>query len=180
VGDSLSKILSSSPEWWNPTAKAKAVLGLVLGLRFCHSLGLLHGHLTSNNVLFDEEGTIQITDFGMKSLGDLKGNESAKIDVGGFSGESWTPKEDIRAFAGILSEIVVGASAEQSVRNPSVPSFIFEMIKRGQSADSKTSESFADILKTLKSHSFEIIEGCNIQEVSNFVSWIEGSERLTE
>jgi hypothetical protein len=38
--------------------------GLVLGLRFAHSYGLLHGHLTGNTVFFNENGVIQITDFG--------------------------------------------------------------------------------------------------------------------
>jgi hypothetical protein len=46
---SLSKGILTSLEWWAPIAKAKAVVGLVLGLRFVHSLGLLHGHLTGNN-----------------------------------------------------------------------------------------------------------------------------------
>jgi hypothetical protein len=45
---SLSKVISVSPEWWTPTAKAKAVAGLMLGLRFAHSFGVLHGHLTGN------------------------------------------------------------------------------------------------------------------------------------
>jgi serine/threonine protein kinase len=40
----------------------------VLGLRFAHSLGLLHGHLIVNNVLFNEDGVIQITDFCLNRL----------------------------------------------------------------------------------------------------------------
>jgi hypothetical protein len=47
-------------------------------------------------------------------------------------------------------------------------------------AGSKTPESFADGLKTLKMHRFKIIEGVDIEEVSTFVSWIESSETLTE
>jgi serine/threonine protein kinase len=60
---SLSEVISASPRWWTPTAKAKTIAGLALGLRFAHSFGILHGHLTMNNVLFDECGMIQIVDF---------------------------------------------------------------------------------------------------------------------
>jgi hypothetical protein len=64
-GSSLSKIDSVSPTWWTAPAKAKAIMGLVLGVRFAHSFGLLHGHLTGNNVAFNEDRMIQITDFLM-------------------------------------------------------------------------------------------------------------------
>jgi hypothetical protein len=60
---SLSEVISVSPEWWTPTAQAKSIVGVVLGLRFAHSLGLLHGHLIVNNMLFNEDGVIQIIVF---------------------------------------------------------------------------------------------------------------------
>jgi tRNA A-37 threonylcarbamoyl transferase component Bud32 len=47
--------------WW--TATAKAVAGIALSLRFAHSLGLIHGHLTSKNICFDIDHRIQITGF---------------------------------------------------------------------------------------------------------------------
>jgi serine/threonine protein kinase len=55
---SLSEVVQVSPEWWSPTTKAKAIARLVLGLRFGHSLGLVHRHLTANNILFNEDGVI--------------------------------------------------------------------------------------------------------------------------
>jgi hypothetical protein len=51
-GDSLSEIILRSPEWWTPTAKAKAVARIVMGLRFAHTLGLYHCHLTGNNIFW--------------------------------------------------------------------------------------------------------------------------------
>jgi serine/threonine protein kinase len=51
-GCSLAEVLSIVPVWWTSTLKAKVVAGIVLGLRFAHSLGLLHGHLTGNNIFF--------------------------------------------------------------------------------------------------------------------------------
>jgi hypothetical protein len=41
--DSLADVISNPPEWWTPTAKAKADVGIALGLRFAHGLRLLHG-----------------------------------------------------------------------------------------------------------------------------------------
>jgi hypothetical protein len=49
-GCSLFEVISVNPKWWTSTVKAKAIAGLVLGLRFVHSLGLIHGHLTSHNI----------------------------------------------------------------------------------------------------------------------------------
>jgi serine/threonine protein kinase len=179
-GCSLLEVISASPEWWTPTAKAKAVVSLVLGLRCAHSLGLLHGHLTGKNVVFNEDGMIQITDFCTKSLIDRECRHGTEADVGGFSGESWAPKADVRAFAVILSEIASGTSGGQDRRDPDVPSFISRIIERGQSADSRSTESFADILTILKKNDFQIMAGVDSQKVANFVSWIEWSETLIE
>jgi hypothetical protein len=48
--NSLSKVISNSPDWWTPTARAKVIVGLVLRLHFLHSLGLVHGHLPGDDV----------------------------------------------------------------------------------------------------------------------------------
>jgi hypothetical protein len=59
VGGCLSEVISASPEWWTPTAKAKAIVAVMLSMPFAHSYRLLHGHLTANNVLFDDDGVVQ-------------------------------------------------------------------------------------------------------------------------
>jgi serine/threonine protein kinase len=180
VGGSLSEVISTSPEWWTPTAKAKAIVGIVLSMRFAHSLGLLHGHLTANNVLFDDDGMIQICDFCLKSLSEVECNSEAIAEVGGFSGENWRPDADIRGFADLLSQIVIGGSSEESRSSQSILPFVLKMIEEGQSEDSKVKVSFVDIFETLKTEGFELLEGVDSNEVSNFVSWIELSEELTE
>jgi hypothetical protein len=53
-GNSLFEVVSSSPEWWTPTAKAKAIVDLVMGLKFVHSFGLLYGNLRMNNIQLTE------------------------------------------------------------------------------------------------------------------------------
>jgi hypothetical protein len=49
-GCSLSEVISVNPLWWTSTVKAKAVAGIVLALRFADSLGLIHGHLTTDTI----------------------------------------------------------------------------------------------------------------------------------
>jgi serine/threonine protein kinase len=88
-GYSLSEVVSIRPVWWTSTVKAQAVAGIVLGLRFAHSLGLLHGHLTGNNILFDSDHCIQIVDFhpiGFE-FGESESESEEETQLGGFSGE---------------------------------------------------------------------------------------------
>jgi hypothetical protein len=59
---SLPEVISPTPEWWTSTAKAKAIVGIVLGLRFVYSLGLVHDRLNSSNIFFDSAHQIQIAD----------------------------------------------------------------------------------------------------------------------
>jgi serine/threonine protein kinase len=179
-GGSLSEVISASPEWWTPTAKVKAIVGIVLSMRFAHSFGLLHGHLTEDSVVFDNDGLIQICDFDVTSLSVAGGNSEAMAEVGGFSGEGWSPSADVRAFTELLSRIVIGNSAGERGINPSVPAFIVKMIERGQSSDSNAKLSFVDIFETLKDKDFRILEGVDSTEVSKFMRWIEFSEALTE
>jgi hypothetical protein len=176
----LSEVLLRSPEWWTPTAKGKAIVGIVLSMRFAHSFGLLHGDLTEDSIFLNDEGLIQICDFCQNSLSEVVGNSEAMAEVGGFSGESWRPAADVRAFAELLSRIAIGKSAGAMACSQSVPVFVLKLIKRGQSLDSKSTLSFVDIFKTLKHHDFRILEGVDSKEVSSFVSWIESSEALTE
>jgi serine/threonine protein kinase len=179
-GGSLSEVISASPEWWTPTAKVKAIVGIVLSMRFAHSFGILHGHLTVDHVLFDNDGLIQLCDFCQPSSSEVGGNSEAMAEVGGFSGENWRPAADVKSFAELLSRIVIGDSVAESGCSLSVPAFVLGMIERGQSLDSNAKLSFMDIIETLEANDFRILEGVDSKEVWNFVRWIEFSEALTE
>jgi serine/threonine protein kinase len=102
-GRSLTEVISENPIWWTATAKAKAVAGIVLSLRFAHSLGLMHGHLNSKNIRFDQDHRIQITDFYLIGL-EICENEKER-DI--LSNERWSPHLDVGGFALILFEIIV-------------------------------------------------------------------------
>jgi serine/threonine protein kinase len=170
--ESLSEVIATSPAWWTPTAKAKAVAGLVLGLRFAHSFGLIHGCLTTHNIVFDSDHHIQITDF----LSNLSKRASC-----GFSKEGWNPDTDVRVFASLLFEIIVGRPASEEVSVPAdVPTFVSDRIEAGRSGKSRRLSSFWDIFETLKRHDFEIVAGVDSADVLSFVGWVELLEKSRE
>jgi serine/threonine protein kinase len=78
-GFSLTKVISDCSAWWTSTMMAKVIVGIVLGLRFAHRFGLVHGHLTSGNILFGLNDCIQIVDFEsmLLKVGEMEGEEAA-------------------------------------------------------------------------------------------------------
>jgi serine/threonine protein kinase len=182
-GNSLAEVISVNPVWWTATAKAKAVVGIVLGLRFAHSLGLIHGHLKSNNIIFDSDHQVQIEDFYriVQEVGDNE--KDANVDVGGFSGNEWLPKTDVRGFGSILFEIVFGhpaklldVSSDQVIVRPDVPVFVSEIIAASQLPNSRMRESFNNIFEILKEKDFAIVSGVDSADVLSFVNWVESFE----
>jgi serine/threonine protein kinase len=188
-GCSLMEVVSVDPNWWTSTVKAKAVAGIVLGLRFAHSLGLIHGYLTMNNILFDSDHCIQIVDFDPIRLKFGESEREGEIEIEnesesenetqlrGFSGEGWTSNRDIEAFASILFELVFGSPPQGEISIPTgIPDFVSKIIKSGLSPTSGTSSSFNTILEILKQNNFEIEDGVDSAEVSAFVNWVESAE----
>jgi serine/threonine protein kinase len=177
-GCSLAKVVSVNPVWWTSTVKAKTVTGIVLGLQFAHSLGLLHGGLTTRCILFDSDHCIQIVDFERMRLG-IDGNENEEeTELGGFSGERWTPEIDVHGFASILFEIVFGHPPKSERFIPSgAPDFVCTMIESGLFPRSRISYSFHTVLDILKQNDFQIDGDVDSAEVSAFVSWVESAEQ---
>jgi serine/threonine protein kinase len=188
-GCSLTEVVSLYPVWFTSTVKAKAVSGLVLGLRFAHSLGLAHGHLTGNNILFNSDHCIQVVDLNLIVWkgGDSEieiesgnGNEEGTQLVG-FSGGEQARYRDIQAFASILFELLFGCPPQGEASIPKdIPDFVYRIIKSGLSPVSSTSCSFNDILNLLKQNKFKIEDGVDSAEVSAFVSWVELVEYLDQ
>jgi serine/threonine protein kinase len=181
-GNSLTEVLASVPCWWTPTVKAKAVVGIVLGLRFCHSLGLVHRALTSNNVIFDSDHGIQIINIvgiGLSECADWR-----IPDIYEEAAKGWRPKVDIRAFASLLFQIVVGSSVTvdsfpdiDTAFPEDVPGFVSEMIRDELSFDDEPKRSFDDIIDILKANEFGIVAGVDSTEISAFVRFVESFEQ---
>jgi serine/threonine protein kinase len=178
-GCSLLEVVSVNPLWWTSTVKAKTIAGIVLGLRFAHSLGLVHGHLTTNNILFDSDHCIRIVDFKpiLLEVGERESENEDGTQLVGFSGEGLTLEKDIQAFASILFELVFGSPPQGETSIPrGIPDFVSRIIKSGLSPLSRMSYSFNTILDILKQNNFEIEDGVDSAKVSAFVNWVESAE----
>jgi serine/threonine protein kinase len=174
-GCSLSEVLSVRPAWWTSTVKAKVIAGIVLGLRFAHSLGLQHGHLTGSHIVFDSDHCIQIVDFKpiLFQVDERRGEK--KPQLGSFLETKWTQKTDVSAFASIFFEIVVGRPANGEVSVPmNIPGFVSKIIEFILQSDRGC--SFHDILDFLKENEFQIEDGVDSAEVFAFVNWVESAE----
>jgi tRNA A-37 threonylcarbamoyl transferase component Bud32 len=143
-GCSLLEVVSVSPIWWTLIVKAKAVAGIVLGLRFAHSLGLVHGHLTKNNIVFDSDHCIQIVDFQPIVLEVGENDNKIKSEDGTqlvrVSRERSTLEKDIGALVSILSELVVDGPPRCEVSIPAgILDFVSRIIESGLSPISRRS-----------------------------------------
>jgi hypothetical protein len=174
-------VVSVNPVWWTSTVKAKVVAGIVLGLRFAHSLGLFHGRLSSRNILFDLNHCIQIVNFDPIVLESVESESESETEEGmqpgGISEEGWRLERDIQAFVLILLEIVAEGSATDLASIPaSIPSFVVDIIKLRLYRTSNERYSFNDIFEILKENNFRIEYGVDSEEVSAFVRWVESAE----
>jgi hypothetical protein len=166
---SLADVLSNPPAWWTPTAKANAIVGMALGLGLAHALGLLDGAVKANNILFDGDRRIQITDFSPIRI------ETGEVEP--FSGEGWGPEADVSGFVSLLSEIAIGNSTAPPsgaacgpLLPAAVPAFVWRLIEDGRSPESVRRLSFVGIVNRLKENRFQITAGVDSDEVSAFFS----------
>jgi hypothetical protein len=139
--ESLAEVIATSPMWWTPTAKAKAFPGLLLGLRFAHTRGLIHGYFPTNSIVLDSNHCIEFTSF----LRDLSGK-----GIRGFSSERWNLETDVLGSVSMLFEIVVGRPASADAALPAdVPKFVSEGIEAEFSGEWRRLSSFQDVFERL-------------------------------
>jgi serine/threonine protein kinase len=176
-GCSLAEVISVNPAWWTSTVKAKVIAGIVLGLRFAHSHGFVHGGLTTKNIVFDCDDCIEIVDFkGIEmKVGETEDEEETQL--GGISSVGLAGKIDVHAFALILFEIVFGEPTNGETSVPTtVPRFVSKIIESGLRLESERETSFHKIFENLKENEFRIEDDVDSAEVSAFVNWVESTE----
>jgi serine/threonine protein kinase len=96
--------------------KGIIICGLVLGMRFVHSQGIMHRDLKPSNILINDLGQTLIGDFGSSRYewddATLTGG-AGTVNYAApeqFRDEGTTNKVDIFSFASILYEIYVGSA----------------------------------------------------------------------
>lgn len=65
---SLTSYLSATNQTLTSAAKFLLLSHVAAGLRFLHSNSIIHGNLSSNNVLIDNRHTVRLADYGLSSI----------------------------------------------------------------------------------------------------------------
>ncbi|KAG2108626.1 kinase-like domain-containing protein [Suillus discolor] len=96
------------------------------GLQYLHSQSIIHGDLSGNNVLIDEDGKAHLTDFGLSALVPERISQAlmptncggtapymapeclALDDEGNEPAPVFSPKNDVYSFGGIMLQVLEG------------------------------------------------------------------------
>jgi serine/threonine protein kinase len=189
--ESLSKVLADCPTWWTPTRKSVTIAGIVAGMMYVHSSGIMHRDLKPSNILFDDDYQVRICEFGSSCEEPCVAKVGASLYTAPELSRalpSYSPSVDVYSFGLILYEVVVDilSTPDRMHSNyrllagggrPEIPSSISagvrDLIFRCWANESESRPSFSAILESLKSLNFEIVPGVNSAEVRGFLSVID-------
>jgi serine/threonine protein kinase len=191
-----------SPTFWNPTDIGIIICGLVLGMRFVHSRGIIHCDLKPSNILLGGQGRVLIADFGTsQSVYDDRTPVGTTAHYAApelfEEGGKCTRNSDVFSFGLVLYEIlaerpVFDCEKEPALdvirrlraRNfPAIPAgcgeLMCELIPRCWDADPGKRPSFEEIFRLFQDADFAIIpDGSPIglrDYCQSVVAWEEGN-----
>ena len=198
-GGSLSDAISLSSSsdsrflWFDSTARAVIVVGIVHSMKYIHSNGIIHRDLKPSNVLLDEQHRPRICDFGSSRVlaNDQTLTQSPQLTMYyaapefGDEDTDYDSKVDVYAFGMMLYEIVTGRLALRHLnqyqlmpfivrgKRPEIPDkvlpFTRSMITRCWSGDPSQRPSFSEIYSELVAQNFRIFEDVDSRVVASFV-----------
>ena len=194
LSDAISALCSpgSGCPWFNSTARATIVVGLVHCMRYVHSLGIIHRDLKPSNVLLDESHHPLVCDFGSSRAlsSDATLTQSPQLTAyyaaPEFSDEdvAYDSNVDVYSFGVMLYEIVTGQLALRHLnqyqvlqfiirgKRPEIPDkvlpFTRALIKRCWSGDPSERPSFSDIYSDLVKHHFRLFEDVDSGAVASY------------
>ncbi|KAE9608053.1 hypothetical protein Lal_00003694 [Lupinus albus] len=113
--------------------------GVARGMFYLHSQeNIIHGHLTSNNILLDENTNAKIADFGLSRLMTTAANSNIIATAGAASGyrapellklKKANNKSDIYSLGLILLELLTGKSPNESINDVELPQWVASVVK---------------------------------------------------
>jgi serine/threonine protein kinase len=185
----------SKLNFWNPTGRGLIIFGIVLGMRFVHSCGILHRDLKPSNILINDLGHALIGDFGVSAFDWDDGTMTAETGTVNYAApeqfreEEPTNKIDVFAFGLIAYEIFVGIAVFPHSMYPGpimkrilagdlprIPDecgqFMQELIARCWSMDPESRPCFADIAVELQSNDFANFPGADPRVIREYVTGI--------
>jgi serine/threonine protein kinase len=185
---SLRDVLNNNPEWLAPTVKCKAIAGIALGMRSAHLLGIIHGSLNPNNILFDDEHCVHLVGFCSNRFQSKRDSEDGSWETDDEKVKH-RKRTDVFSFASIVFYILIDDHVlsdslpfdeeETGSMNDGelpaipefVPRFVRGLIEDGwRSEDRKWRHSFEAIVMIMDKNNFECAEGADNNEVIEFVN----------
>jgi serine/threonine protein kinase len=180
------------------TGKAIVVVGIVVGMRYIHSRGIVHQDLKPENILLDERDYPKIGDVGNSRFCDLKlriangSRTGLYIAPEMYQDQDWTPAVDVYSFALIFYEVFAGREAFVATSNPaavmkkvvygyrpSLPSSIdrtvAHVITQAWSGAPAARGSFDDIFDALRRIDFKMTPAVDSGKVTEFLAHVDAS-----
>ena len=107
-GATLAEVLASGGRLLVPQVLG-VCRGALLGLSHAHARGVVHGDVSTSNVLVDTEGTSRLIDFGVG--GSTPAYRPPEARIGG----PMTPASDVYAAAAVLVHLLTGHAAPDTL-----------------------------------------------------------------
>lgn len=190
-GGTLQTVINTQPNEWNHTRKAICILEIVLGMKYLHSLGIIHRNLKPSNIICSERLHFKISDFSDSTFYDnscqlTKGIGSMMyMSPEVLSGQNYTEKTDVYSFGTILYYLLSGELPRVNIpdlvagRRPMIPDQINEygnsLITSCWAHKSDDRPSFEDILESLVHHNFEVFQDVETLYLFDRMSQINNS-----
>lgn len=141
-------LAASLDQPWAVDTAADVVMQTGRALEHAYNKGIVHGGLTPDNVVLDESGRVQVTDFGLSDLIDLVGGSAKRATSPYLAPEriAGTPADsraDVYSLAAILysmltkrqPQVVKGEVLPPSRFNPDVPQAMDDVVVRALAPD---------------------------------------------
>jgi serine/threonine protein kinase len=183
------------------TQKATIILGIALGLNFVHALGALHRDIKPANVLLDADLHPMICDFGCSRFGGAQMTEgvgtpayqapelldydveeqryTTKVDVWAFAlvmyqimfdGKLW-PRELLSAWGRMRHRILTGE--RPPIKEDPDRKWVSDLIQKCWQHNQDDRPGMPEILATLKSNNFDVLEGVESEKVMEYFLTVE-------
>ncbi len=172
-GGNLRQALRERPFGIGTTANV--VLQIAGALHVAHRAGVIHGNVKPENILFDEDGSAYLADFGLPIAiqADIEGSTRAHIAGGAIEyrspeqrrGEAVTPAADVHALGAVLYELVTG-TLPSTAQAPTLPPVI--------SVAPEISEAVMAVLRKATSES----ASARYQDVQSFAAEFRKATRI--
>lgn len=122
----------------NWPTRMNIIIGVAQGLNHLHTQeNIIHGNLSSSNILLDEKNNAHIADFGLSKLMTAAANANIVATAGtlGYQAPELpktkkpTTKTDVYSLGVIILELLTGKSPSEGVNGEDLPHWVASIVK---------------------------------------------------